>query len=134
MTANRELAKRRDLSDEDISQIDEIHEQLESLITKRSPLGVFNQAVYDKIEDLEFRAQELWGFPQDKNFHTWKHVYEFKCQWVGRKFRCTKTGEEFTIPEDVYETAFYKIGEGYVDTGRLNFYSRFSGVQEIKEE
>ena len=134
MTANRELAKLRGLSDEDISQIDDIHEQLEALITKRGSLGVFNQAVYDKIEDLEFRAQELWGFPQDNNFHTWKHAYEFKCQWIGRKFRCMTTGEELTIPEDVYETAFYKIGEGFVDTGRLNAYSRFSGVQEITGE
>ena len=31
----------------------------------------------------------------------------------------------------VYETAFYQVGEGFVDVGRLNAYSRFSNVVEI---
>lgn len=56
---------------------------------------------------------------------------EFQNIWAGRVFQCTLTGEKFTIPDDVYQTAFYQIGRGFVDVGRLNCYSRFSNVVEI---
>lgn len=59
---------------------------------------------------------------------------EFKAKWARRRFRCKITGEEFVIPDDVYETAFYSFGECYIDVGRLNAYCRYLGsVEEIKE-
>lgn len=127
---NKTLAEKQGLDDETITEIEQIHSLLQSLLEKAN-LGVFNTSVYNAIEKLEFQAQELWGFKQDPGYHTWKRLYEFRCQWVGRKFQCGKTGEIFTIPEDVMERDFFRVGDGWVDVGRLNFYSRFSGVREI---
>lgn len=57
----------------------------------------------------------------------------FKRQWAGRTFKCLETGATFTIPEDVYETAFYAVGKGYIDVGRLGAYSRYGGkLVEVK--
>lgn len=58
----------------------------------------------------------------------------FAREWAGRKFRCLETNVTFTVPEDVRETDFFKIGNGFVDVGRLGFYSRFGGnLVEIEE-
>lgn len=133
MTINKTLATQRNLSKETISKIEEIHVQLTKLLS-RANLGVFNTSVYNAIEQLEFQAQTLWNFPQDPAFHTWKLLYEFRCQWANRTFKCNKTGVEISIPEDVRERDFISVGEGYVDTGRLNAYARFCGVTEVKGE
>lgn len=130
---NKALAAQRNLSEETVSEIEEIHTQLSKLLS-RANLGVFNTSVYNAIEQLEFQAQTLWDFPQDPALHTWKKLYEFRCQWVGKKYKCNKTGVEVSIPEDVRERDFISVGEGYVDVGRLNAYARFSGVTEIKGE
>jgi hypothetical protein len=79
--------------------------------------------------------QQLWGFPQDCGFHRYADDYEFKCHWVGKKYRCVRSGEVFVIPDSVHETACYFFGEGaMVDVGRHNAYCRFSGVEEVKDE
>lgn len=60
---------------------------------------------------------------------------EFKNQWANRTFRCKDTGVEFTIPECVEEGAFFIIGKGWLDVGRLNAYSRRGGnLEEVKSE
>ena len=59
---------------------------------------------------------------------------EFQKIWAGRKYRCNTTGVEFTIPDNVRETDFFKVGDGYIDVGRLGFYCRFSNVTEVKDE
>lgn len=58
---------------------------------------------------------------------------QFRKQWVGRKFKCLETGEEFTIPDDVRECDFFKVGNGFIDVGRLDAYSRRGGdIVEVK--
>jgi hypothetical protein len=58
---------------------------------------------------------------------------QFREQWAGRKFRCKDTKSTFQIPEDVAEGAFYPVGNGYVDVGRLNAYCRFGGnIEEVE--
>lgn len=133
MTINRDLAEKQGLSEREIIAIEEIHTQLSKLLSKAN-LGVFNTSIYNAIEQLEFQAQDLWGFSQDPGFHTWKKLYEFRCQWVGRTFKCNITGIEVSIPEYVMERDFISVGKGFVDVGRLNMYARFSGVTEIKGE
>ena len=86
---------------------------------------------HDEIECIEMALQVLWRFGVDKSLHTWKHVYKFRSQWVNRVFKCKTTGETFTIPEDVKERDFFRVGEGFVDTGVLVGYARFAGVIEI---
>lgn len=92
MTASRELAKLRGLSEETVDEIDTLHIQLEKLVS-RATNGHFNTSVYNAIEQIENKLQVLWGFGIDPAFHTWKRLYEFRCQWIGRKFKCKNTGE-----------------------------------------
>jgi len=130
---NKQLADELGISQEERVEIDRIHERLHDLMS-RANLGVFNQSVHDAIEEYEYQLQSLWGFPLDESKHTWKHQYKFKCEWVGKRFRCQSTGEIFEIPETVRERDFYSWGEAYVDVGRLNCYSRFSNCEEILTE
>ena len=59
---------------------------------------------------------------------------EFRKVWVGRTFKCTDTGETFTIPDDVYECDFFKIGNGYLDVGRYDYYCRWIGdIVEVSD-
>lgn len=131
MTANPELLIQRGISEESTQEINRIHNQLNAILEKRVRMG-FIQELYDYIESQELKLQELWGFPQDKNYHTWKNRYKFKCQWTGRVFKCIQTEIEFEIPNSVNERDFYVIGRGFVDVGRLDSYCRFSGVEELK--
>jgi len=135
MTANPFLVEQRGITGEEVEQINATHEQIYSLIERRSGLGVWNSSVHEAIKQLEFQLQRLWGFSEDESKHRYVREYEFKCAWVKRKFKCNTSGEVFTIPEDVYETACYFWGDGaMVDTGRLSFYSRFSNCTEITGE
>ena len=121
------------IDEESVKQINLLHEKLEKLMS-RANLGVFNQSVYDEIESIENQLQLLWGFGIDKSMHTWKHLYKFRCQWIGRVFQCKTTGETFTIPENVKERDFFRVGQGFVDCGVLDGYARFSNVIEITNQ
>lgn len=60
---------------------------------------------------------------------------EFRKQWVGRKYKCLDTGEEFTIPSTVRQRDFFSFGNCFVDVGRLNAYARYGGnIKEITKE
>ena len=126
---NKTLADMQGLTQQERNEIDDIHEQLEKLIS----CTPFSQEVYDKIERIEYTLQSLWGFPKDPDKHTWKKVYEFRCQWIDRVFECKKTGERFTIPKDVKERDCFFFGGGaMIDVGRLECYSRFAGCFEVE--
>lgn len=132
MTANRDLARLRGISEETCQYIDEVHRGLNNLLALWAGES-WEEPRHKLIESTEFMLQELWGFEQDSAYHTWTKRYKFKTEWAGRVFRCTTTGECFTIPASVEERDFYQIGEGGVDVGRLNFYSRFIGnIEEIE--
>lgn len=130
MTVNKYLAQKMCISEEDELEIEAIHQVLSDILKTEINNGL-NNHYYDVIEDLEYELQYLWGFPKDGDKHTWKNRYKFKCQWAGRKFQCTETGEVFIIPDTVEETDFYPVGKGYIDVGRLGSYNRWSGIKEI---
>lgn len=134
MAANRTLAKQRGLSDEQIERIDYIHDKIDEFTAAwiKEP---FSQSRKDEIHSLEYLLQRAWGFPEDCGYHTYAKVYEFKCQWVGKVFRCNVTGKEFTIPNTVKERDFFPVGEGAVDVGRLHGYYRIVGdVIEVEDK
>lgn len=126
MTINRELAEDCGLDESAIQEIEELHEALDALIAAwvKEP---YSEDRAEDIHSLEYRLQKLWGFPMDRRYHTWVRLYEFRCQWVGKKYRCQETGEEFTIPDDVKPCDFFSFGQCAVDVGRLNSYSRMCG-------
>jgi len=55
------------------------------------------------------------------------NLEKFRKIWVGRRFKCNKTGEVLTIPEDVRECQYFAFGECGVDVGRYPFYARWVG-------
>lgn len=128
---NIQLAKARGLSDEEIKQIECLHGSLKLCLECGCTHG-YDEDLYKAIEQFEYLLQDLWGFPQDSDHHTWKHRYKFKSQWAGRTFRCNTTGEEYTIPNSVEERDFYSFGKAFVDVGRLDGYSRFSNCTEVE--
>lgn len=133
MTANPTLVKMRGIDEDSVKQINLLHEKLDKLMS-RANLGVFSQSVYEEIESIEMKLQLLWGFGIDKSMHTYKHLYKFRCSWVNRVFKCKTTGETFTIPENVKERDFFRVGDGFVDVGVLDGYSRRSNVIEITNQ
>lgn len=58
---------------------------------------------------------------------------EFVGKWIGRTFRCTETGVELTLTQDIIQRrAFIGIGNGAIDLGD-GFYSRSVGpIEEVK--
>ena len=128
---NLELVKTKNLSEEDTSEIEDIHDKLTKLMS-RAGLGVFNQLVYDKIEELEFELQDWWGFEQDESKHTYKKLYEWRCDWIARRFKCLETGQVFEIPDDVYYNQFFKVGNGFVDVGDAYYFRIGGNIEEVK--
>lgn len=133
MSANRELAELRGISEESILEIDRIHDLIDKF-TRAWVKEPFTQSRKDEIHSMEYLLQQHWGFPQDCDYHRYADEYEFKCQWVGKTFVCVNTGEQFTIPYDVQERDFFSFGEAFVDVGRLNCYSRFSNCVEAEDD
>ena len=135
MTVNKELAISRGLSDDDIARIEDVYERIDGLMK----IGICRPGVWteeqleEHITALDYVLQYLWGFQMDKSRHRYLNEYKFKKQWVGRKFKCVSTGEEFTIPFEVRECDFFKVGDGFIDVGRLNCYCRMSGVVEVTD-
>lgn len=126
MTINRELAEDCGLDESAIQEIESLHEKLDTLIAAwvKEP---YSEDRAEEIHSIEDRLQALWGFPVDRRYHTWVRLYEFRCQWAGKKYRCQETGEEFTIPDNVKPRDFFSFGRCFIDTGRLNFSSRMGG-------
>ena len=130
MSVNMALAERQGLTEEDIRGIEAIHNLLERMM-EISKHG-YSEFLYRFIEDTEYILQDVWGFPQDPSKHTWKYRYKFKTAWVGTKWRCTETGEMFTVPVDVEEKDCYYWGEAMLDVGVLDGYCRMSNCVKVE--
>lgn len=129
MKVNRTFAERSGMTTEMMQQADSVYAIISDALN-----GMYEEVHTEKIiESCEYVLQALFGSPLDNTKHRYTREYKFKKQWVGRKYCCNTTGEVFTIPDGVYETAFYSFGNAFVDVGRLNFYARFSNCTEIKE-
>lgn len=131
MTANRELAELRGIDEATIDRIDSLHTYLETMMDKYIELG-FTQARKDEIHIIEYLLQECWGFPKDCGYHTWAPLYEFKCKWYNRTFRCTKTGVQVILNKDmIHPKRFITVGEGAIDLGNGNYFRVVGPIEEI---
>ncbi len=133
MTANRELAEQRGLSEYQIQEIDHLHERLDKIMDYFIEQG-WTQAREDEIHDVENLLQRAWGFPIDCKYHRYAHQYAFICTWYKRTFRCVETGATITFGKDIYERQYIPFGNCAIDLGVLNGYSRGIGnMEEIKQ-
>jgi hypothetical protein len=60
---------------------------------KTNDVEKIKQLVQD-IENLEFQLQLAWGFPQDRNYHTWYNIPRCTCPKIDNREKC---GTEFRI-------------------------------------
>ena len=132
MAHNKELAKRQGLSEEACIAIDELHKMRDQIVSRPDMFFESTEEAVEALHGIAFALQWLWGFPLNKKMHKDVFDFEFKQLWAGKKYKCTKTGEVFTIPNDVKECDFFQIGEGFLDTGRLAVYCRLMGVEEVE--
>jgi len=109
MAVNMQLAEDLGISDNNVYRISVIHLELEDLLGTCAE--GYQPEVYQRIEELEYVLQGLWGFLRNEKLHTWKHLYKFRCQWVGRKFKCLTTGEELVITDKVFPKDYLSFGE-----------------------
>lgn len=127
---NKQLADQMGVPQEHRDRIDDIHNILEELLKPENR----SSDTYHKIEELEYELQHLWGFPKDPSKHTWKKEYLFRCAWAGATLECVKSGERFTIPENVKERDCFFFGDGaMIDVGRLYSYYRLSGCFVVED-
>lgn len=132
MTASRALGVQRGIPEDKLLLIDELHSQIESFIVWALEAGYGNELVKPILRGSDFLLQDLWQFSRDEQFHTYYKQFLFRKQWYGRKFRCEETGEEFTMPHNVRERQCYTVGNGFIDVGRLDCYSRTIGkIEEV---
>lgn len=81
------------------------------------------------IEALQEHLSKIAESPRSQ-----KLLKDFRDKWVGRTFRCKKTGVEFTIPEDVFYKQFFSFGDSFIDVGD-GYYSRVGGdIEEVFKE
>ena len=132
MAHNKELAKKQGLSEEDCIAIDVLHKMREQIVSRPDMFFDNTEDAVEALHGIAFALQWLWGFPLDKKMHKDVFDFQFNRMWAGLKYKCTKTGEIFTIPEDVKERDFFSFGNAFVDVGRLGAYHRLSGCEEVE--
>lgn len=133
MAHNKELAKQRGISQEACIAIDEMHKMREQIMARPSMFFESTEEAVEALHGIAFALQWLWGFPLNKKMHKDVEDFEFKQLWAGNKYKCTKTGEIFTIPENVKECDFFQFGEAFVDVGRRGSYCRMSNCISVKD-
>jgi hypothetical protein len=107
MKTNREFAEKVGMTENQIIAADEAYTQIELILSDYKMVCDSPEKAIDILHGLEYFLQSLFGFPLEKDYHRYAKEFEFKQKWVGRRWKCSTTGEVFTIPNDVYETAFY---------------------------
>ena len=133
MAHNKELAKKQGLSEEACIAIDELHKMREQIVSRPDMFFNNTEDAVEALHGISFALQWLWKFPLDKKMHKDVFDFEFNRMWAGLKYKCTKTGEVFIIPENVKECDFFSFGEAFVDVGRRGSYCRMSNCISVKD-
>lgn len=133
MAHSKELAKKQGLSEEDCIAIDVLHKMREQIVSRPDMFFNNTEDAVEALHGISFALQWIWEFPLDKKMHKDVFDFEFKQEWAGKKYKCTKTGEIFTIPEDVKECDFFQFGEAFIDVGRRGSYCRMSNCISVKD-
>lgn len=134
---NKQLADQRNISQESREAIDEMHVLLEKLIDAYS-LEIPYQEAEALVKSANKTLSDLWKFEYNERYDQWTPRLKqkaFELTWVGRSYKCSKTGVVVIItPEQAFERNLIAVGEGFVDLGVFQGYSRIVGdIEEIKE-
>lgn len=134
---NKQLADQRNISQENRDAIDEMHILLEKLLNTYT-FDIPYEEAEALVKSANKTLSDLWKFKYDECYDQWTPRLRqkgFELTWVGRSFKCGKTGAVVTItPEQAYERNLIAVGEGFIDLGVFQGYSRIVGdIEEIKE-
>lgn len=136
MAANPDLVKQMGVSDENVRRINFIHNLLDTLLNEDDDYltNVDRPDMFKHISDLEFSLQRLWGFSEDRRYHTWRERMRKRLReidYLGKTWRCTVTGTERTVTGDDLLIAgqLFGVGKGFVDFG--DGYIRVVGPLEV---
>lgn len=132
---NKKLADARNISQENRQMIDEMHGLLERLIDVYT-LEIPYQEAETIVKSANKTLSDLWGFVYNERYDQWTPRLKqkaFELTWVGRSFKCGKTRAIVTVtPEQAFERNLIPVGEGFVDTGVFQGYSRIVGdIEEV---
>lgn len=95
---NKELAKRQDLSEETIANIESLHLKRKDYYNRMKIAPDCDLKEWDRLcEMLEYKLQELWGFPRNSRYHKF---------WERPRCECCKMDNE-----DRFGTGYYIINE-----------------------
>ena len=76
---NEELAKRQKITQKQRDKLDKLYSKLAKLVKKASRDKDIKNNGWSytlKMEELEYKLQKNWNFPQNKLFHTWWNSFE----------------------------------------------------------
>lgn len=78
---NRLLIKRQGCTVETVEKLKQVHYERMGVIKRMEETDdpVALQVLNKSIIEIDFKLQELWGFPQDPNYHRWWEVPKCKC-------------------------------------------------------
>jgi hypothetical protein len=75
---NKKLIVQQDLSDDDVAELEHLHNVREQLFDIADDCDLDDPAsvatlrtMADLLESLEYNMQRVWKFPQNSNFHSW---------------------------------------------------------------
>lgn len=131
---NMELAKARNISEENIERINAIHDALEKMIECYSLECDYSHA-HQMITNAEFALQELWGFTQDARYHTWVNKLtqqHLKLMYDGRSFWCNDNKTKRTLNAPFYQGQLIGVGNGFIDIG-VAYHRIVGNISEIVE-
>ena len=100
---NPELIRKQGLDEKGIDKVADLHADLDDVFERMKALDPSNEtelielrAYADLVEKIEFALQDAWGFPQNRDFHSWWFkVPHCRCpkmdnaDWVGTDLRIT---------------------------------------------
>lgn len=135
MAANPELVKQMGVSDENVRRINVIHDELDACLNETDEYltEIDRVQLLKHISDLEFSLQRIWGFTEDRRYHTWRERMRKRLREVdhlGKTWRCTITGTKRTVCNDDLDSGrLFGVGKGFVDFG--DAYIRVVGPLEV---
>lgn len=69
MSINQKLAQERNLTEENINKINELHLLREKVEKNMAKASVEELPAYDKrLDEIEYQLQDLWGFGRNSSF------------------------------------------------------------------
>lgn len=79
---NMEFAKRQNLSDSEIEELNNLYRELSEIFTEAEKAEEEKELIIlsMKLEDLEYRLQKTWKLEQDQNKHSyWYRIPQCNC-------------------------------------------------------